>query len=153
MLIGILLILTWFILLLRYPAKALPVSLVAAVALGLVATAVIWQDSRETRQLERLDLRLGLAQSCPADRPLQVSITNTNKVPLRELRWRVAAYVPGDTVNLVDNTYNSARYRGPGELQAGASWQECLALPALRSGYRAQSLEFRAEHLQGGFSN
>ncbi|MCO8168138.1 multidrug transporter [Pseudomonas sp. 21LCFQ02] len=153
MLIGILLILTWLILLLRYPAKALPVSLVAAMALGIVAATVIWQDSRETRQLERLDLRLNLAQSCPADRPLQVSITNTNKTPLRELRWRVAAYVPGDTVNLVDNTYNSARYRGPGELQAGASWQECLPLPALRSGYRAQSLEFRAEHLQGSFSN
>ncbi len=154
MLIGILLVLTWLILLLRYPAKALPVSLVAAVALGLVATFVIWQDSRETRQLERLDLRLSHApQTCPADRPLQVSLTNTNAVPLLELRWRVAAYVPGDTVNLADNTYTSARYRGPGELQAGATWQECLPLPALRSGYRPETLEFRAEHLQGRFSN
>lgn len=37
MLIGILLILTWLILLLRYPAKALPVSLAAAAGLGIVA--------------------------------------------------------------------------------------------------------------------
>ncbi|WNW13536.1 multidrug transporter [Pseudomonas sp. DTU_2021_1001937_2_SI_NGA_ILE_001] len=154
MLIGVLLIVTWLILLLRYPAKALPVSLVAAVALGLVATLVIWQDHRETRQLERLDLRLSLArQSCPADRPLQIRLTNTNSVPLVELRWQVGAYAPGDTVNLVDNTYTSARYRGPGELQAGAAWQECLPLPTLRSGYRPDSLEFRAEHLQGSFSN
>lgn len=154
MLIGILLILTWLILLLRYPAKALPVSLVAAVALGIVATLVIWQDNRETRQLERLDLRLVYApQSCPADRPLQVSLTNTNPVPLLDLRWRVAVYVPGDTVNLADNTYTSARYRGPNELQPDATWQECLPLPVLRSGYRAQTLEFRAEHLQGNFSN
>ncbi|MCF5300247.1 multidrug transporter, partial [Pseudomonas syringae] len=83
MLIGILLILTWLILLLRYPAKALPVSLAAAVALGAVAAIVIWQDSRETRQLERLDIRLSYdPQGCPADRPLQVSITNTNQVTL-----------------------------------------------------------------------
>ncbi|KEZ63924.1 multidrug transporter, partial [Pseudomonas amygdali pv. tabaci str. ATCC 11528] len=46
MFIGILLILTWLILLLRYPAKALPVSLAAAVGLGVVAAVVIWQDSQ-----------------------------------------------------------------------------------------------------------
>jgi hypothetical protein len=154
MFIGVLLILTWLVLLLRYPAKALPVSLAAAVGLGIVAAVVIWQDSRETHQLERLDIRLAYApQACPADRPLQVQITNTNPVPLHELRWRIAAYAPGDTVNLADNTYTSARYRGPGALQAGAQWQDCVPLPALRNGYRPQTLEFRAEHLQGSFSD
>jgi hypothetical protein len=133
MLIGILLILTWLILLLRYPAKALPVSLAAAVALGAVAAIVIWQDSRETRQLGRLDIRL-----------------NYNP---QELRWRIAAYAPGDSVNLTDNTYASARYRGPGELQAKGTWQDCVPVPALRNGYRPQTLEFRAEHLQGSFSD
>lgn len=154
MLIGILLILTWLILLLRYPAKALPVSLAAAVGLGIVAAVVIWQDSRETRRLERLDIRLSYApQTCPADRPLQIEITNTNPVPLHELRWRIAAYAPGDTVNLADNTYTSARYRGPGALLADARWQDCVPVPALRNGYRPQTLEFHAEHLQGSFSD
>ncbi|MGV8520666.1 multidrug transporter, partial [Pseudomonas aeruginosa] len=37
MLIGALLVLTWVILLVRYPAKALPVSLAALAGLGLVA--------------------------------------------------------------------------------------------------------------------
>ena len=37
MFIGVLLVITWLILLLRYPAKALPVSLAAAFGLGLVA--------------------------------------------------------------------------------------------------------------------
>lgn len=46
---------------------------------------------------------------------------NGNDVPLTELRWRVAAYAPGDTVNLAENTYNAPRYRGPGELQPGPS--------------------------------
>ena len=45
------------------------------------------------------------------------------------------------------------RYRGPGELQAGASWEDCLPMPPLRPGYRPQTLEFRAEHLQGSFSD
>ncbi len=78
---------------------------------------------------------------------------NGNDVPLTELRWRVAAYAPGDTVNLAENTYNAPRYRGPGELQPGAEWKDCLPLPPLRSGYRPQTLEFRAEHLQGTFAN
>lgn len=154
MLFGALLILTWLILLLRYPAKALPVSLAAAVGLGIVAVVVIWQDSQETRRLEHLGLRLDFApDQCPAGRPLLVLIDNTNKVPLRELHWRVAAYAPGTTVNLAENTYTAPNYRGPGELQAGSQWQDCLPLPPLRSGYRPQTLEFRAEHLRGSFAD
>ncbi|MGH8438570.1 MAG: multidrug transporter [Pseudomonas sp.] len=154
MIIGALLVLTWLVLLLRYPAKALPISLSALFGLGLVALWVVWQDNREASQLARLQLRLSYAPNdCPADRPLRVQMNNGNDVPLLELRWRVAAYAPGDTVNLAENTYSAPRYRGPGELQPGANWQECLPIPPLRSGYRPQSLEFRAEHLQGTFSH
>ncbi|MGY2262975.1 multidrug transporter [Pseudomonas sp. SDO55104_S430] len=150
MLIGILLVITWVILLLRYPAKALA----AAIGLGLVATWVVWMDHRELKQLQRLELRISYApQQCPADRPLKLTMKNGNDVPLTELRWRVAAYAPGDTVNLADNQYTAPRYRGPGELQAGDSWDDCLPLPPLRAGYRAETLEFRAERLQGSFSD
>ncbi|MCY1313378.1 hypothetical protein D9M70_638950 [compost metagenome] len=69
-----------------------------------------------------------------------------------ELRWQIAAYRPGDSVNLAERLYESPRYSGPGELLPGASWQDCLPLPNLRSGYRASTLEFRAERLQGSFS-
>ena len=148
MFFGVLLIITWLVLLLRYPAKALPVSLAAAVGLGLVGVWVVWLDNREASQLARLELRIVYApQDCPADRPLKLTLNNGNDVPLTELRWRVAAYAPGDTVNLADN------YRGPGELQAGATWDDCLPTPPLRPGYRPQTLEFRAEHLQGSFSD
>ena len=83
MLIGAVLILTWLILLLRYPAKALPVSLAAAVGLGLVAAWVVWEDSRDTRRLERLEVRLNYApEQCPVGKPLLVLINNGNKVPL-----------------------------------------------------------------------
>jgi len=154
MLIGAVLILTWLILLLRYPAKALPVSLAAAVGLGLVAAWVIWEDSRDTRRLERLEVRLNYApEQCPVGKPLLVLINNGNKVPLTELRWRIAAYASGENVNLAEENYSSPRYRGPGELLADSQWQDCLPMPPLRAGYRPQTLEFRAEHLQGSFSN
>lgn len=154
MFIGVLLVVTWLVLLLRYPAKAVPVSLAAAVGLGLVATWVVWLDNREARQLARLELRISYApQQCPADRPLLLALNNGNDVPLTELRWRIAAYAPGDTVDLADNQYAAPRYRGPGQLQAGADWQDCLPLPPLRPGYRQQTLEFRAERLQGHFSD
>ena len=154
MLIGALLIITWLILLLRYPAKALPVSLAAVIGLGMVAASVAWLDSREAQQLARLELRITYSpDKCPADRPLFLTLQNSNDVPLESLSWRIAAYSPGDTVNLADNLYTAPRYRGPGELQAGASWQDCLPMPPLRAGYRAQTLEFRAERLQGSFSN
>jgi hypothetical protein len=154
MLFGALLILTWLILLLRYPSRALPVSLAAALGLGLVAMWVVWEDSRDTRRLERLELRLNYApEQCPAGRPLLVLVNNGNDVPLTELRWRIAAYTPGDSINVADDNYTSPRYRGPGELLGGSQWQDCLPLPPLRAGYRPQTLEFRAEHLQGSFSN
>ncbi|MES2869361.1 MAG: multidrug transporter [Pseudomonadota bacterium] len=154
MLIGVLLIITWLILLLRYPAKALSVSMAAVIGLGLVAASVAWLDSRETQQLARLELRMTYApKQCPANRPLFLTLRNSNDIPLESLSWRIAAYSPGDTVNLADNLYTAPRYRGPGELQAGATWQDCLPMPPLRAGYRAQTLEFRAERLQGSFSN
>ena len=154
MLIGVLLIITWLVLLLRYPSKALPVSLAAVAGLAIVAASVAWLDHREAQQLARLELRMVYApDQCPPDRPLSLTLRNGNDVPLLELGWRVAAYAPGDSVNLADNLYTAPRYRGPGELLAGGVWQDCLPLPPLRAGYRAQTLEFRAERLHGRFSN
>ena len=154
MLIGVLLIITWLVLLLRYPSKALPVSLAAVAGLAIVAASVAWLDHREAQHLARLELRMVYApDQCPPDRPLSLTLRNSNDVPLLELGWRVAAYAPGDSVNLADNLYTAPRYRGPGELLAGGVWQDCLPLPPLRAGYRAQTLEFRAERLHGKFSN
>lgn len=154
MIIGALLILTWLVLLLRYPAKALVISLAAVCGLGLVAAWVAWQDHREATQLARLALRLHYApDQCPADRALRVEMKNDNDVPLVALRWQVAAYAPGDTINLAENTYDSPRYQGPGQLQPGAAWADCLPLPPVRAGYRVQTLTFRAEQVQGRFAD
>ncbi|MCS7881727.1 multidrug transporter, partial [Pseudomonas aeruginosa] len=47
----------------------------------------------------------------------------------------------------------SPRYRAPNALLGGDSWHDCLPLPPLRPGYRASTLEFRAERLDGRFGN
>ena len=152
MLFGAILVLSWLILLIRYPGKALPVSLGALIGLGLVASWVLWQESRENRYLAHLELRLDYApNSCPADRPLALNLKNASDAALAELRWQVAAYRPGDSTNLAERLYETPRYSGPGDLQPGADWQTCLPLPTLRSGYRPDTLKFRAERLQGSF--
>jgi hypothetical protein len=153
MLFGAILVLSWLILLIRYPSKALPISLAALIGLGLVTCWVLWQESREKRHLAHLELRLDYApERCPADRPLALKLKNASEAVLLELQWQIAAYRPGDSTNLAERLYETPRYSGPGELLPGADWQTCLPLPTLRSGYRASTLEFRAERLQGSFS-
>lgn len=153
MLIGVLLFLSWLVLLLRYPNRALPISLVALAGLGMVASWVIWQDSIEARRLTHVQVQLRYApDQCPADRPLQVTLENGSDAALTILRWDVAAYRPGETINLVRQRYESPRYRGPEALLPGKRWQDCLPLPDLATGYRPSTLEFRAERLQGHFS-
>ncbi|MGM3390074.1 multidrug transporter [Stutzerimonas stutzeri] len=154
MLIGVLLLLTWLILLIRYPMRAAPISLGALLGLGLVATWVIWQEQREAHRLEQIEVRMQYdAQGCPAGRPLQVMIENRGTAALMALRWDVAAHSPGSDLDLVQSGYDAPRYSGPGSLAAGESWVSCLPLPSLRPGYRASQLEFRAQRLQGHFAD
>ncbi len=151
MLIGTLLIVTWLVLLVRYPTRATAISLAALLALGLVALGVIWQDNRELRRLEQIELSLELDGNCPADLPLRARLRNGSDSGLHDMRWQVGAYQRGDSINLADSRYDSPRYRAPHTLLPGSDWSECLPLPPLRPGYRAESLEFRAERLRGRF--
>lgn len=152
MLIGALLVASWVILVIRYPLRAVPISLGALLGLGVVAAWVIWQEQREEHLLAQLELRLTYEPaSCPAAQPLRITLDNHSQRPLRTLRWEVGAYAPGSGLNLVTSNYDAPQYRGPGDLQPGQRWLSCAPLPPLRPGYRSSSLEFRAERLQGHF--
>ncbi|WP_217475041.1 multidrug transporter [Stutzerimonas stutzeri] len=152
MLIGALLLVCWVILVIRYPFRAVPISLGALLGLGLVAAWVAWQEQREEHLLARLELSLAYAPTaCPAAQPLRIVLVNHSSSALRSLRWDVAAYSPGSSLNLVTSNYDAPRYLGPGDLQPGQRWESCAPLPPLRAGYRSSSLEFRAERLQGHF--
>ncbi|PTU75355.1 multidrug transporter [Pseudomonas mangrovi] len=153
MLIGVLLAVTWLILVIRYPHKALPVSLAALCGLLLLAAVVVWQQEQQSRRLSRVEIRLqhDLVQ-CPGARPLRVEVHNGNSRALRELRWKLYVHSPGQSANLIQGRPAELDYDGPGNLLADARWQECLPLPALRPGYRPQSLEYRAIDLRGRFT-
>lgn len=154
MLIGALLVVTWVILLIRYPLRAVPISLGALLGLGLVAAWVVWQEQLTEHRLAELELRLAYAPDiCPAGQPLHITLDNHSTSPLSSLHWEVAAYPAGSGLNLVSSNYDSPRYRGPGDLQPGQRWESCAPLPALRQGYRSSSLEFRAERLEGRFAD
>jgi hypothetical protein len=154
MLIGALLFLTWLILLIRYPGKALPVSLAALAGLGAMALWVIWQDHRQAQRLSQLQLSLAHdPQTCPAERSLAVRLHNGSDRPVRQLRWKVSAYAPGVSANLVQSGYAAEAFHGPDVLLPGAHWQRCQPVPTLRPGYRASTLEFRAEALHGEFAD
>ncbi|HLT05361.1 MAG TPA: multidrug transporter [Pseudomonas sp.] len=152
MLFGALLVVTWLILLTRYPHKALPVSLAALCGIGLLAAWVLWQEARDEDRLARLELSISYApQQCSAQRPLLVSLRNTSTLPLRELTWHTTAYRAGDDLNLV-RAETLARYHAAAPLAPDAQWRDCLPLPALRPGYRPETLQFRAERRRGHFA-
>ena len=154
MLIGAFLIAAWLILLIRYPLRAVPISLGALLGLGVVAAWVIWQEQREEHLLGQLELRMSYAPtSCPAGLPLRIILDNHSPKPMRSLSWEVAAYSPGSSLNLVTSNYDAPQYRGPGDLQPGQRWHSCAPLPPLRAGYRSRNLDFRAERLQGHFAD
>lgn len=153
MLIGVLLVVSWAILMIRYPMRAIPISLGALLGLGLVAAWVIWQEQRESHLLAQLEVQMHYStQDCAAARPLHVTLTNHSAKSLKRLRWEVAAYSPGSSLNLVGSGYEDPQYQGSPDLQPNAQWQTCLPLPPIRAGYRASQLEFRAERLRGSFS-
>jgi hypothetical protein len=152
MIVGILLIFTWLVLLIRYPAKALPVSGAALALLAVVAAWVIWQQKHLDHQLERLKIRVVYDTSqCSSTKPLSVSVENTNDAVMSSLSWRIAAYFPGETSNLAQRDYARPQYQAPAGIQPGETWSECLATPPLRPGYRPETLEYRAEALEGVF--
>lgn len=154
MLYGALLAVTWLILVIRYPHKALPVSLAALGGLLLLAGIAIWQQEQEDRRLARVEIRLQYDPvACSAERPLQVEVHNGSDRALSELRWSLQVQRAGQHTNLTQGRAAELEYDGPGNLLADARWQSCLPLPALRPGYRPQSLEYRATQLRGSFTH
>lgn len=146
--------LTWLALLLRYPKRTLAIGLPVLAVLASIAGWLIIDERNNQRLLDQLDIQINYApQQCSPDAPLRVQLSNNSDQSLRALQWRIAAYRPGENINLVETLYTEARYSSSSPLVAGAQWQSCLPLPSLRAGYRASTVEFRAERRQGQFAH
>lgn len=144
--------LTWLGLLLRYPKRTLMIGVPLLAVLGSIAGWLII-DQRNTQQLlDHLEMQLSYApEQCPPDMPLSVQISNNTDKSLKDLQWRIAAYRPGENINLVETLFTESRYSSASPLVAGAQWQNCIPMPSLRAGYRASTVEFRVERRQGHF--
>jgi len=143
---------TWIALLIRYPKRTLAIAVPVFTGILSIAIWVQWQEKSNQHLLNQLSIQLNLSPTdCPADRPLAIRLENTTEYTLSELRWQVAAHRPGERVNLARSGFDELSYMLPSVLPAKQVWQHCLPLPNLRAGYRASSLEFSVQSLQGKF--
>lgn len=144
--------LTWLALLLRYPKRTLLIGLPVLTVLASIAGWLILDERNNQRLLDRLDIQISYApQQCTLDAPLRVQLRNNTDQSLSDLQWRIAAYRPGENINLVETLFTEARYSSASPLPPAAQWHTCLPLPSLRAGYRASTVEFRVERRQGHF--
>lgn len=151
--LGIVLLLVWLVLLVRFPRVMLPVSGVLA-GLGLLLALFVvgrqWLDDRHTDQLL---VQISYApESCDFGRPLQVAIENQSGRTASNIHWRLHATQPGFNTNLLDLNTTDATFRLDQALEPGESWIRCYRVPPLRSGFRAPDLNYRAEGIRADFS-
>lgn len=144
--------LTWLALLLRYPKRTLMIGAPLVLLLAGVTAWLLLDGRYNQRLLDHLDMQISYApEQCPVNQPLLVQLRNNTDYSLKNLQWRIAAYRPGENINLVATLFTEARYTSSSPLVSGAQWQTCLPLPNLRAGYRASTVEFRVERRQGNF--
>ncbi len=152
MLPPVLIPITWIALLLRYPKRTLAIGVPLLVLLASIAGWLILDERNNQHLLDRLEMKISYApQLCPPDTPLSVQLRNNTEQSLKDLQWRIAAYRPGENINLVETLFTEARYSSSSPLAPAAEWQTCLPMPSIRAGYRASTVEFRIERRQGHF--
>lgn len=152
MVLGVVLLLVWLILLLRFPRIMVPASLIIvglALLLGAIVATMQWLDSR---RVDQLDIRISYApDGCEFGKPLRVDITNQSSDTAVSIRWRLLATQPGYNSNLVDTDTAAATYQMNQPLPPEAHWTGCYQVPRLRTGYRAPDLDYRTDRLRADF--
>lgn len=153
-LLGIVLSIVWLVLLIRYPRAMLPASVIlVAIALLLGAVVGIWQWQHE-RQVSRLEITVEhRPAACDFGKPLQVTVHNTGSRATDWISWQLRAVQPGYNTNLLDVGVTGSTYRLDRPLHADERWQECHAVPPLRSGYQPADLQYHADHVRAEFQH
>lgn len=143
--LGIVLLLVWLILLLRYPRIMLPASgVVLALALLLAAFVGVrqWQNDRH---LEQLQINIEYQpKGCEFGNPLRVVVHNRSGLTASNIEWYLHATQAGQERNLLDTSVTGAVYQVGEPLGPGERWQRCFPVPPVRTGYRAPDLRYHA---------
>ncbi|QIB49729.1 hypothetical protein [Pseudomonas sp. OIL-1] len=152
MALGIVLLLAWLILLVRFPRPMVPASLVLvglALLLGAIVATMQWLDGRRADQL---DMSVAYApDACEFGKPLRVDIINNSAHTVTLISWRLLAAQPGFNTNLVDTSTTAATYRVDQSIPPEGDWTGCYRVPRLRTGYRAPDLDYRMDDVRAEF--
>lgn len=152
--LAILLLLVWLVLVVRFPRVMLPVSGILIALSVLLAIGVGVRQWHIERQTSKVDISIRHApDSCDFGKPLAVTIENRSKRTANRVSWHLKALQPGFNTNLVDVGVSANIYQVSDALPAGAQWQGCYSVPRLRSGYRADDLEYHAAQVRADFSD
>lgn len=152
MALGIVLLLVWLILLVRFPRPMVPASLVIAALALLLGAFVASMQWLEGRRVDQLDISITYApEACDFGKPLRVDITNNSAHTVTNISWRLLAAQPGYNSNLVDTSTAASTYRINQPIPPDENWTGCYQVPRLRTGYRAPDLDYRADHVRADF--
>lgn len=152
--LGILLLLIWLVLLVRFPRIMLPVSGILLALILLLASVFGIQQWRAERQTSQVSISINYApEHCDFGKPLAVTVNNDSERTLSQLNWQLQAVQPGFHTNLIDISSAANNYQLNQHLQPAAQWRGCYTVPRLRSGYRADDLEYHPAQVRAEFSN
>lgn len=144
--LGIVLLVVWLLLLLRYPRVMLPASGVMVVLALLLAAFVGIRQWQNDQHLEQLHISIAYQpEGCEFGKPLRVEIHNRTGLVASNIEWQLHATLAGQQRNLLDTSVAEGRYRLDESLAAGDRWLHCFTVPPVRSGYRASELRFHAQ--------
>ena len=150
--LGIVLLLVWLVMLVRFPRIMLPASGVIVVLALLLAAAVGIKQWRHEARVDQLEISVRYAPTdCDFGKPIQVSIVNGSGRTATAVSWQLHATQPGANTNLLDQGVTTGTYQLDHPLHADARWQQCYAVPPLRSGYRAADLQYQAQRVRAEF--
>ncbi|MBL4834187.1 MAG: multidrug transporter [Pseudomonas sp.] len=150
--LGIVLLLVWLFLLLRYPRIMLPASGVVVGLALLLAAFVGIQQWQNNQHLDQLHISIDYQpENCEFGKPLHAVINNRSDLTASNIQWQLIATQAGQQRNLLDISVAGGNYRMDDPLAPGDTWQQCFSVPPVRSGYRAPDLIFRAADPSANF--
>ena len=150
--LGIVLLMVWLVMLVRFPRIMLPASGIIVVLALLLAAVVGIKQWRHESRVDQLEISVRFAPAdCDFGKPILVSIQNASGRTARQVSWQLQATQPGANANLLDLGVTGSTYQMDQPLHADARWQQCYAAPPLRSGYRAADLQYQAQRVRAEF--
>ncbi len=152
--LGILLLLIWLVLLVRFPRIMLPVTGILVALVLLLASVLGIRQWQADRQTSLVSISIDYApEHCDFGKPLAVTISNDSSRILSQISWQLQAIQPGFHTNLIDVSSAANSYQLTEHLPSAAQWRGCYSVPRLRSGYRANDLEYHAAQVRADFSD